>query len=234
MHPAVQSKPPLVQLWTIPTCLIAGSQGEELSTSLSTSPPQGTAESTEVTPQPPFLQTRQTQSPQPLFVGRAAPRRTCLPSPSAALLPCSVREGSFVQRQFFPTDCRYPVCNTDSLSWFFLLLLLFLPFCLARPKSRSQSLDDQFVFVFSVGQGMSTLSATARCRCAQTWFCLPGICAGSYPKAPWAMLTKSASEQALLVRAGCGVNTITWLVDGNWPFSSHVSASGASSLWHTL
>ena len=37
MLPTVQSKPPLAQLWTIPTCPVTGYQGEELSTSLSTS-----------------------------------------------------------------------------------------------------------------------------------------------------------------------------------------------------
>jgi len=38
--PNVQSKPPLIQLWAIPTCPRTEYWGEELSTSLSTSLPQ--------------------------------------------------------------------------------------------------------------------------------------------------------------------------------------------------
>ncbi|KAK4830133.1 hypothetical protein QYF61_008560 [Mycteria americana] len=71
MLPNVQSKPPLVQLRAIPTCPVTGSQGEEISTSLSMSPPQEAAESNEVAPQPPFLQIRQAQSPQPLLIGHS-------------------------------------------------------------------------------------------------------------------------------------------------------------------
>ena len=61
------SKPPLAQLWTIPTHPITGSQEEELSTSLS--PPQEAVESAEVAPQPPLLQASQAQSSQPLLTG---------------------------------------------------------------------------------------------------------------------------------------------------------------------
>lgn len=46
------------------TCIVAGSQGEKIST-LS---PQEAVESDEVAPQPPFLQTRITQSSQPLGI----------------------------------------------------------------------------------------------------------------------------------------------------------------------
>ncbi|KAK4815837.1 hypothetical protein QYF61_008440 [Mycteria americana] len=52
-------------------CPVTGYQGEELSTSLSTSPPQKAVESNEVAPQPPFLPTRQTQSARPLLTGHA-------------------------------------------------------------------------------------------------------------------------------------------------------------------
>ena len=62
MLPNVQSKPPLVQLCTIPMHPITEYQGEELGTSLSTSPPREAVGSNEVTPQPPFLQTTQAQS----------------------------------------------------------------------------------------------------------------------------------------------------------------------------
>jgi len=44
----VQSEPPWAQLWTIPTRPIAGSQGEELSTSPSACPPQEAVESNDV------------------------------------------------------------------------------------------------------------------------------------------------------------------------------------------
>jgi len=71
MLPNVQSKPPLVQLWTIPTRPVPESQGEEISTSLSPFPPQEAAESKEVAPRPPFLRTRQAQSPQLLLIGHA-------------------------------------------------------------------------------------------------------------------------------------------------------------------
>ena len=67
----VLSEPPLEQLWTIPMRPICRYQGEELSASISISPPQEAIESNEVTPQPPFLQTRQTQSPSPHIIGHA-------------------------------------------------------------------------------------------------------------------------------------------------------------------
>jgi len=50
MFPHVQSEPPFVQLWTIPMGLITGSQGEELSTFLSTSLPHEAGESNKVFP----------------------------------------------------------------------------------------------------------------------------------------------------------------------------------------
>ena len=72
MLPYVQSEPPWVQLRTIPTRPVTGSQGEELSTSLCMSPPQEAAGSNEVAPHPPFLQTRQAQSPQLLLIAHAS------------------------------------------------------------------------------------------------------------------------------------------------------------------
>ena len=53
-----------MQLWTIPTRPITGHQGEDLSCSLSASPPQEALESSEVAPRLPFLQTGQTQCSQ--------------------------------------------------------------------------------------------------------------------------------------------------------------------------
>jgi len=63
-------------------CPIAGYQGEEISTSLSMSPPQEAVDSNEVTPQPPLLQTRQAQSPQLLHIAHAfqAFHQPCCPS----------------------------------------------------------------------------------------------------------------------------------------------------------
>ena len=71
MFPNVHCKPPPARLWTIPTRPTTGSQGEEISTFLSTLSPQEAAESNEIIPQPPFLQTRQAQSPQLLLIGHA-------------------------------------------------------------------------------------------------------------------------------------------------------------------
>ena len=65
--PNVKSEPPLMQVWTLPMHPITGYQGEEIITSLSTSPPQKAAEGNEVTLQNPFLWTRQTQSSQSLL-----------------------------------------------------------------------------------------------------------------------------------------------------------------------
>lgn len=63
-------------LWQVWTSLdksithpITGYQGEEFSTSRSTSSPRQTLGSQEITPQPPFLQTRQAQGPQGLLTG---------------------------------------------------------------------------------------------------------------------------------------------------------------------
>jgi len=57
--PYVQSEPLLVQLCAVSTCPVISSWGKEGGTSLSTSPPQEAAESTEITSQPSFLQSRQ-------------------------------------------------------------------------------------------------------------------------------------------------------------------------------
>jgi len=82
MLPNVLSKLSLVHLRTITTRPVTGSQREDLSTYLFTSHPQEAVESNEVAPQSPFLQTRQTQSPQPLLTGHAFQRfhqLCCLP-----------------------------------------------------------------------------------------------------------------------------------------------------------
>ncbi|KAK4826688.1 hypothetical protein QYF61_010697 [Mycteria americana] len=63
----IQSKLPLVQLEAISSCPITSCLGEETDTYLSTTSFQVAVESDEVSPQPPFLQTKQPQFPQPLL-----------------------------------------------------------------------------------------------------------------------------------------------------------------------
>ncbi|KAF1556984.1 Collagen alpha-1(XXI) chain, partial [Eudyptula minor] len=67
IFPHIQSKPPLVQLEAISSRPIACYLGEETDTHLATTSFQGVVESDEVSPQPPFLQAKQPQFPQPLL-----------------------------------------------------------------------------------------------------------------------------------------------------------------------
>ncbi|KAK4819936.1 hypothetical protein QYF61_015557 [Mycteria americana] len=64
--PNIQSKPPLVQLEAISSCPITCYLGEETNPHLSTASFQAVVESNKVSPQPPFLQAKQPQFPQPL------------------------------------------------------------------------------------------------------------------------------------------------------------------------
>ncbi|KAK4826008.1 hypothetical protein QYF61_003781 [Mycteria americana] len=66
--PHIQSKPPLAQLEAISSCPIACYLGEETDPHLSTTSFQVVVESDEVSPQPPFLQAKQSQLPQPLLI----------------------------------------------------------------------------------------------------------------------------------------------------------------------
>ncbi|KAK4817645.1 hypothetical protein QYF61_023235 [Mycteria americana] len=66
--PHIQSKPPLVQLEAISSCPITCYLGEETNTHLSTPSFQAVEESDKVSPQPPFLQAKQPQLPQPLLI----------------------------------------------------------------------------------------------------------------------------------------------------------------------
>ncbi|KAK4831678.1 hypothetical protein QYF61_018675 [Mycteria americana] len=66
--PNIQSKPPLVQLEAISSCPITCYLGEETDPHLSTTSFQVVVESDEVSPQPPFLQAKQPQLPQPLLI----------------------------------------------------------------------------------------------------------------------------------------------------------------------
>ncbi|KAK4823681.1 hypothetical protein QYF61_005652 [Mycteria americana] len=65
--PNIQSKPPLVQLEAISSHPIACYLGEETDPHLSTTSFQVLVESNKVSPQPPFLQAKQSQFPQPLL-----------------------------------------------------------------------------------------------------------------------------------------------------------------------
>ncbi|KAK4821425.1 hypothetical protein QYF61_019703 [Mycteria americana] len=66
--PNNQSKPPLVQLEAISSHSITCYLGEETDPHLSTTSFQAVVESRKVSPQPPFLQTKQSQLPQPLLI----------------------------------------------------------------------------------------------------------------------------------------------------------------------
>ncbi|KAK4823617.1 hypothetical protein QYF61_004220 [Mycteria americana] len=66
--PNIQSKPPLAQLEAISSCPITCYLGEETKTHLCTTSFQVVVESDKVSPQPPFLQAKQSQLPQPLLI----------------------------------------------------------------------------------------------------------------------------------------------------------------------
>lgn len=71
IFPNIESKPPLAQLCAVSSCPIIGHQGEEISISISASPPQEVVERKQITSWPPFLQTRQPKCPQHLLTGHA-------------------------------------------------------------------------------------------------------------------------------------------------------------------
>ena len=65
---SIQSKPPLVQLEAISPCPITCCLGEAMDTHLATISFQVVVESNKVSSEPPFLQTKQPQFPQPLLI----------------------------------------------------------------------------------------------------------------------------------------------------------------------
>jgi len=65
--PNIQPKPPLLQLEATASCPITCYLGEETNTCLTTTSFQVVVESNKVSPQPPLLQTKQPQVPQPLL-----------------------------------------------------------------------------------------------------------------------------------------------------------------------
>ena len=66
--PNIQPKPPLLQLEAISSCPITSHLTEETNTPLTTTSFQVVVESDKVSPQPPFLQAKQPQFPQPLLI----------------------------------------------------------------------------------------------------------------------------------------------------------------------
>ncbi|KAK4806225.1 LOW QUALITY PROTEIN: hypothetical protein QYF61_013369 [Mycteria americana] len=66
--PNIQSKPPLAQLEAVSSCPITCYLGEETDPHLPTTSFQVDVESNKVSPQPPFLQAKQPQFPQPLLI----------------------------------------------------------------------------------------------------------------------------------------------------------------------
>ncbi|PKU37700.1 hypothetical protein llap_11996 [Limosa lapponica baueri] len=76
----IPSKPPLAQFQAISSCPIACYLGKETNLHLSTTSSQVVVESYKVSPQPPFLQAKQTPVPS------AAPHKVCALDPSPALL----------------------------------------------------------------------------------------------------------------------------------------------------
>ncbi|KAK4824091.1 hypothetical protein QYF61_010602 [Mycteria americana] len=66
--PNIQSKPPLARVEAISSHPITRYLGEETNTHLTTPSFQVVVESNKVSPQPPLLQTKQTQFPQPLLI----------------------------------------------------------------------------------------------------------------------------------------------------------------------
>ncbi|KAJ7412155.1 hypothetical protein WISP_98814 [Willisornis vidua] len=79
--PNIQSKPSLVQLEAVSSCLITCYFREETDPHLATSSFQGVVKSEEVPLESPFLQAEAPPAPS------AAPHQTCAPDPSSALLP---------------------------------------------------------------------------------------------------------------------------------------------------
>ncbi|KAK4822886.1 hypothetical protein QYF61_021105 [Mycteria americana] len=68
IFPNIQSKPPLAQLEAISSCPITCYLGEDTDPHLTTTSFQVVVESNKVSPQPPFLQAKQPQFPQPLLI----------------------------------------------------------------------------------------------------------------------------------------------------------------------
>ncbi|KAK4820115.1 hypothetical protein QYF61_020347, partial [Mycteria americana] len=82
IFPNIQSKPTLAQLEAISSCPMACYLGEETDPHPATTSFQAVVESDEVSPQPPFLQAKQPQLPQPLPISLVLQtlRQFCCPS----------------------------------------------------------------------------------------------------------------------------------------------------------
>ena len=69
VFPNIQPESPLVQLKAIPSSPIASYVGEEAGPHLTSTSLQVVVESDKVFPEPPLLQSKQSQLPQPLLTG---------------------------------------------------------------------------------------------------------------------------------------------------------------------
>jgi len=135
-----------MQLWNIPTRPVTGSQWEELSTSLSASPPLEAVESNEVTPQPPVLQTRGTQSPQPLLIRHALQpfHQLCCPPLNASFLHCWAQNCTEYSR-WGCTSAKYSRIIISSDHHVIPYSTHWTPFC----RAAFQLLLSQFIIVSS-------------------------------------------------------------------------------------
>ncbi|KAK4825740.1 hypothetical protein QYF61_002179 [Mycteria americana] len=141
--PNIQSKPPLAQLEAISSRPITCYLGEETDPHLSTTSFQAVVESDKVSPQPPFLQTKQPQFPQPILISLVLQtlHQLCCPSLDT-LQPLNVSlvvrgpklntvfevrpHQSRVQgHDHFPTPAGHPVFDTGQDAVGFLGLSLY-------------------------------------------------------------------------------------------------------------
>ena len=123
------------QLWA--TCPGTGSQGEEISISLCTSPPQEAAENDEVVPQPPSFQARQAQCPQPLLIAHALQpcHQLCYPPLArsrtlACFLNCGAQFTGLRSHTVFPHSMGMQLVQ---LEWFISGCAVSAYICLVRP-----------------------------------------------------------------------------------------------------
>ncbi|KAK4829607.1 hypothetical protein QYF61_005707 [Mycteria americana] len=120
--PNIQSKPPLVQLEAISSCPITCYLGEETDPHLSTTSFQVVEESDKVSPQPPLLQAKQSQLPQPLLIRLLPQTLHQLRCPSLDTLqhlniPLVVRgpklNTGFEGHDHFPTPAGHAIFDTS-------------------------------------------------------------------------------------------------------------------------
>ncbi|KAK4823855.1 LOW QUALITY PROTEIN: hypothetical protein QYF61_007503 [Mycteria americana] len=112
----IQSKPPLVQLEAISSCPIACYLAAETDPHLSTTSFQAVVESDKVSPQPPILQTKQPQFPQPLLIRLLLQTLHQLRCPSLDTLQhlnVSLVDSSAEYRGTIPTPAGHAIFDTS-------------------------------------------------------------------------------------------------------------------------